>query len=295
SSVATQFSYRANAGADSKLQDGVKGLFTLGAGAAIEERPTVTYAPLQGEAFIKRFLAQIPLETVVLLARTGWSFERVLRVCLQKLGPLNNAPNASGPTPATAPDFERFVQAAKWLRSIRVRQGLEVSLGTDGSIRGLVVRFKPTGLQMAETRQLLDLLGRPRGTERLFFTSQAFPADKPYLRMETRSLIGVMYYLSHGVQTSRADQEKGRVTVTLNAAGQPFDWNQVTGELMQVHSSPVRPDNAMVAVNYRGWWFYLDDGDLNSKSTFSLLSQLFYLQAGDAKVVAPTLTLPVGN
>jgi len=40
---------------------------------------------------------------------------------------------------------------------------------------------------------------------------------------------------------------------------------------------------------------YSDDSDLDSKSTFPMLGQLAQLRAGDAKSVAPVLTLPVGN
>jgi hypothetical protein len=37
---------------------------------------------------------------------------------------------------------------------------------------------------------------------------------------------------------------------------------------------------------------YSDDSDLDSKSTFPMLGQLAQLRAGDAKSVAPVLTLP---
>jgi hypothetical protein len=50
---------------------------------------------------------------------------------------------------------------------------------------------------------------------------------------------------------------------------------------------------AFVAIPYRGNWFYLADNDLDSKSTFMLLMQLFRLQAGSAKSIGPTLTIPV--
>jgi hypothetical protein len=50
-----------------------------------------------------------------------------------------------------------------------------------------------------------------------------------------------------------------------------------------------------VAVQYRGSWFYIDDSDLSSKSTFNLLGQLFELQAGEAGGSVPLLTLPIGG
>ena len=53
-----------------------------------------------------------------------------------------------------------------------------------------------------------------------------------------------------------------------------------------MRSSTSRPANAFVAVPYRGAWFYIADNDLESKSTFMLLTQLFNLQAGQIKTVA---------
>ena len=74
-----------------------------------------------------------------------------------------------------------------------------------------------------------------------------------------------------------------------------FDWADVTRGLFHVSTATSRPDAAAVAVRYRGHWFYIDDTDLDSKSTFAFLSQLFALQAGSAESVSPVLTLPVGN
>ena len=83
--------------------------------------------------------------------------------------------------------------------------------------------------------------------------------------------------------------------MTRDKADQVFDWHQVTEGIMRIKSSPQPPDNASVAVNYRNSWYYIDDSDLDSKTTFALLGQVYQLQSGDAKTVAPVLTLPVGN
>jgi len=74
-----------------------------------------------------------------------------------------------------------------------------------------------------------------------------------------------------------------------------YELREVTGGLMHIHSSRQEPKNAYVAVRYRGNWFYIDDSDLTSKSTFSLLTQLFALQTGEIKSTGPILTLPVGR
>jgi hypothetical protein len=63
--------------------------------------------------------------------------------------------------------------------------------------------------------------------------------------------------------------------------------------LFHIRQSENQADMTFVAIPYRGQWFYLADNDLESKSTFMLLTQLFRLQAGAAKSAGPTLTLPV--
>ncbi|MCQ3806891.1 MAG: hypothetical protein KTV16_06360 [Acidimicrobiia bacterium] len=56
-----------------------------------------------------------------------------------------------------------------------------------------------------------------------------------------------------------------------------------------------RAEDAYIATYYRGHWFWIEDSDLQSKSTFMLLRQLFDLQAGQSTFQGPTLTLPVGR
>jgi hypothetical protein len=62
---------------------------------------------------------------------------------------------------------------------------------------------------------------------------------------------------------------------------------------LEIQSSSERPRDAVVAVRARGAWFFIADSDLESKSTFSLLTQLLSLQSGKVERVAPLLTLPL--
>ena len=113
--------------------------------------------------------------------------------------------------------------------------------------------------------------------------------------MVTRSLLGILFYLSQAVEVPEQDTREGKVTRTLKTSGEIFDWKEVTGELLTIRSDSSRPKNATLMVFYRGTWFYIDDSDLKSKSTFALLSQIFSLQAKKIKGKIPVLTLPVGQ
>jgi len=61
-----------------------------------------------------------------------------------------------------------------------------------------------------------------------------------------------------------------------------------------VHWIIERPKNALVAVEHRGKWFYIDDSDQVSKNTFSALYDLYNFVVGPAGGTSgPVLTLPV--
>lgn len=115
------------------------------------------------------------------------------------------------------------------------------------------------------------------------------------LAVDTRSLMGVLYYLSNAVQAPPAHEKAGHVTRTVDAQGNLFDWSSVLADLFTVHFSTRRPGNAAVAVRHRGYWFYIRDDDETSKSTFLLLNQIFALQAGGVERTKPVLTLPIGG
>ena len=107
--------------------------------------------------------------------------------------------------------------------------------------------------------------------------------------------MGVMYFLAQSVTVPVGDVDAGHVMVTKDAGGGTFDWNAVTGGLMRIGSSVSNPRAAAVSVRYRGSWFYIDDSDLPSKSTFALLGQLYALQSDADNSGAPILTLPIGG
>lgn len=297
SSVAAQFTYSASLSVSAMLPFASgPNILGLGGGAAVTEKPTVTYTPLQGEQFIQRFLSRLPLETVFLLGRSGWNIDRVLRLCLQRLGELKNAPGASGPTPSHVPAYKKFARVVKLLREMQIRDALDISLEHEKGFRQLVMRVKQEASGWPpELRELNDTLGVSPHRTRYVLTTHPLPDDPDSLKVETRSQLGIMYYLSQSVEAPQRDREQGKVTITRYPSGEIFDWAEVTGDILRIRSQPDRPDDAAVAIRYRGSWFYVDDSDLNSKSTLSLLAQIFALQAGKIKSTAPVLTLPIGQ
>jgi len=119
-----------------------------------------------------------------------------------------------------------------------------------------------------------------------------------YLDFETRSLLQVLFFLSHGVSVPTDHAVSGKAPMTLEHDGRPFDWQQVLGGLFQVcHAKGHhRPAHAYVAVRYHDYWFYIDERDRDTKATFALIIELSRLElAGKSGTAAPVLTLPIGG
>ncbi len=296
SSIASQFTLKSNANAAATLQDGVKGLFGFGAKTEVEESPTITYAPLRGEQFITRFLAQVSLESVFLLFQSGWNIDQILRICLNRMGSLRNAPSASGPTPAYAPVFKDFVRASRLIRQLQLKDALTVSLERNQTVPELVFEVNGGMQDSAEVIVLNTLLGLPPDNSKFILSTVTSNHDsESRIQISTRSLLGIMYYLSNAVVPPKAHREAGKITLTLDGQGKEFNWDEVTGDILKIPSQQDEPAAAAVAVDYRDHWFYIYDSDLTSKSTFSLLAQIFSLQAGNVREIGPLLTLPIGN
>ena len=277
---------------------------TLGTALAYGEHPTLTYTPLAGEEFAERMLTPIPLDSIMLFEQSGWRADRLLLVAVQRVNDVLNAPTASGPTPEHEPYYVAFADFAERMERLR-SAGL---MGLNWEMKehetdppGRNPRFwlhapadpnSPLAADVAAVRKSLDLAS---GKDDFYLTAFPFKRTPGEVGMRCRSLIGVLYFLSKAVEPPAEHVKAGLVTVTVDDDGQPFKWSKVTGKVLTIHSQADRSQKAYVAVQHRGWWFYIADDDQSSKATFSLLNILYSLQQATGKGKSPVLTLPVGR
>jgi len=260
-------------------------------GALYTDNPTITYQPLQGEAFLEKLMAPVPMEAMMRLTQSGWSISRVFRIAVEQANHLPNAPSASGPTPVAPPEFREFKSLTNELRTLQQAHGL--SLALDGE--RIALAFEPSRISNSVRDSVFSRMGVRTGGQAIYLSNRpTLRRNSDELYLQTRSLIGILFFLSHNIDVPVGDVNRGLVTVTRTPDGLPFDWEEVCGGLMKVRNSAIPPADAFVKIKYRNSWFYITDNDLDSKSTFMLLNQLFNLLAGDVKKVAPVLTIPVG-
>jgi hypothetical protein len=115
------------------------------------------------------------------------------------------------------------------------------------------------------------------------------------LLVSTRSLIGVFQFASKSVQVPQQHIDEGLVRDRGDGANEVYDWSGVLGGLIRIKSQKVKPAHAFVATKYRGYWFFIDDDDLTSKSTFALILELTGLELSGGIAPGPLVTVPVGG
>lgn len=263
----------------------------VSAGTTYSDSPTISYQPLHGEEFTQKLMAPVPISAILMLTQSGWSIERVMRLAVEQANNIHNAPTASGPTPVRPLEYREFKTIASSLNRLQETHGLEVAVDK-GEIAMIIDPDRISRADGVEVRRMLRL--NPGGSEVILTGKPEKHRGPDDLYLQTRSVIGIPFFLSHNVEVPQAHIEKGLVTVTKNPDGSVFDWHDVTGDLLNVYSSATPPVDAFVKLRYRNSWFYIADNDLESKSTFMLLNQLFNLLAGDIKKAAPVLTIRVG-
>jgi len=209
-----------------------------------------------------------------------------------------------GPLPAERIDAAAVLEAAKSGYEYRRDGG-----GTWSLIKRTqqpVMHVHPAAVASAEMREFARVFRLKRGLTKYEIKSESltpFPDTFPpggvdSLDLETRSLLQVLFFVAQGVEIPPAHRAAGIVRVTADAGGSEFDWQRVLQGLLKVKwaSGEEPPPSAYVAVPYKGHWFYVDQTDHDSKSTFSFLLSVSRMElTGRAPAAGPVLTLPVGG
>jgi hypothetical protein len=220
---------------------------------------------------------------------------------LLSVRPEEKVTEVSGPLPAETVSSATAVQAAK--------EGLELRPRADGKTwvlirrgRELVVEVTPGAEQDPELAELAQLLNLVPGRSRYELVVDTGRVPDPLrhpapattqMRINPRSTAQVFRYLANGVEVPPEHVVAGLVCPPPGAAG-----HDSTAGLFAIHTASGHkpPRHAYVAVKYRGWWYYLDDRDAQSKVTFTIILQLSRVDLRRRPPGGgPLLTLPVGR
>lgn len=248
------------------------------------DRPTITYTPMSGQAYSQSLLTPLPPAAIFFLIQSGWSPTRMLRLTLSSINGLKNEIASPPGRRQSDPGFLRLQNLMTKLQHDGI-MGMHIG-GTEedptidvyfpeqianDSIRNEVERFK----------QLLNLNPDLNSFPIRYGLIQE---NRDEIVVQTHSMLEILFKIGWFVNVPQEHIAEGRTLPT-------FQTDE--GPLIRISTSNNRPDTDFVAINTRDHWFYIDDRDMESKTTFAIVQILLSLARDGSEAVAPLIS--IGN
>jgi hypothetical protein len=266
-------------------------LVPFNGGIAYEENPTITYSPVRGEQYLQRLISPIPLGLVVPIIRTGLNPAFYLTALTNRINDMKNPDFLRGPSSAPDLRFQRFAQLNAELDQAGVLQWLE-DPREDVPFDVLITNYAPA--QSEIVHEYLHLLGLPMPTDEskdiilpVYFSVKS--RESTGIAISTRSTVDLIQILRAATEIPN-EHTKAGIAPHYPAPG-------LAGKDLHIHASKDTPERASVAVNYRGYWFYISETDARTKLFYLMVRTLWSVSiaAGEDQRSAPVLTIPVSR
>ncbi len=228
------------------------------AGLVMTERPTITYLPLQGEAFVRRLATPLSPDQILLMIDSGWGADLVINTCVRQIN------DAYAPSSAEPSDEGNLHEVARLMHLLQDRHELVVVRDERGL--ELSVKARRDNTYSPEATALLRHLDLPTVQGGFRVTGMTHERDREQVMIRSRSVLSAMFYLAQGVDVPEGDAGAFEVT--------PGDGH---APRLHVRNSKQEPKNAYVKVRYRDRWFYVAEEDGASKRVFAFLNFMFNL------------------
>ena len=259
-------------------------------GVSINDRPTISYSPMGGADFAKAYLRPIPLDAVLALMQSGAPVDFLAPRILQTINDSWNADHSGVIDVDADPKFIELISLLARMQDegeILIHAVDDVS-PQSGAIAILTLRSWGTPESDERVSRTRDLLGgNASQSDFRVMASQGRP-EPGNVNMTTRTMLQVLTEASSYVQVSPEDVAAGIVR-----RGMPDDADRL--HAMVIHSGPMKPEDAYVAVKHRQRWFWIDDADPDAKQEFLSLVIMTTLANAQDHATGPILTIPTSG
>jgi hypothetical protein len=262
-----------------------------GVGIGFTEKPTLTYAPLHGEAFARTVVAPIPPHLVLLLLQSGWGAEAVLNMSVSSLNGYRNRMPRMGHSSPADPEFARISKLMRELQELgavdfNIPEQKEKDADRDRK-RTIFLVLRPSSnvSAQAKAQALRKLLGVDDSVNAIPISVGLLAPTDGGITIYTFSLFQMLVY-----QGKNVDIPDGAGALRIDIQEDASIWQPT----MKVHGGKDRPKNAAAAVPYGGHWYWIDRDDGESRVTLMMLTMLYRLLESGTPGNLPVLTIPAG-
>ena len=260
-------------------------------GLAYEENPTITYAPVHGEKYMRQLMSPVPLDILVLLIRSGTDAGLYLTALTSRINDMRNPDFLHALSAEPDLRFQRFVKLGNELAQAGVLQWV-ADPREDVPFDILISDYAL--VHSEKVRKYLTLLGLPMPPDEtkdivLPVHLAVKGRELDAVAISTRSTFELIDILRAAIEIPKEHASSGlaRNYPTLAPA-----WKNI-----YIHASKDKPKQAAVAVKHRGYWFYIDDTDMHTKLFYVMVRALWSISIAAAADLreAPVLTIPVSR
>jgi hypothetical protein len=278
-----------NVGGTVSSANAVQGNFgAAGAQAIYTDRPTITYVPMTGEKFLRGLITPIDPKHIFFMMQAGYAADFLLGLTVESLNGVRNRSAAGGGVREADADF---IRALELLREVQAAGAVGMRVEEDKAKAQTAVLFfrredLPANIveKAAEIRRLLKM-----STEQQKYTLAYSPlrGSENELAVNSRSMLQIMQAFASYVDVPEAHLKERRAQSAFEGAAAENRHQPV-----KVHSGKDKPSDAFAAVQYRGHWFWIDDGDWQTKRALTAVMFFFTLaETGDTGKL-PLITIP---
>lgn len=257
-------------------------------GLMFEDRPTMTFTPVQGRQLLDGYLRPLPPVNVFSAIQSGWPADLVFQLTVETVNGVSNTRSRIGRPKDAAPEFDRIADLFRYLRDhdhmdIAVRAPSE----EDPALRLVIPDPRRDTPEIAALRrELRDLLGLdPDGESFALRFGRGRPKDGRTLNVETRSYLQMLSAIATTIEVPEEDVASGATTRTA------LDDPSAGRSNLRVRAGASDPGDVFVKTRYRGRWFWIDHDDFRSKRTLSFLLLLSALGDPTGDPRPPQLTI----
>lgn len=267
----------------------VQGDYLSAGGQAIyTDRPTITYVPLTGEKFLRGLITPIDPKNIFFMLQAGYAADFILALTVESLNGVRNRSTAGGAVRESDPEFFRALELMRELQAagtVGMRVEEDKVKGSTG-----VMFFRRDDLpadiaeKAAEVRRLLKL---PADQQKFALTYSPVRGAENELAVNSRSMLQIMGAFSTYLDVPEAHLKERR-------ASPGFENNTAESgkQKVRIHSGLDKPADAFAAVHYRDYWFWIDDGDWQTKRALTAVMFFFTLAETGGNEKLPLITIP---
>jgi hypothetical protein len=252
------------------------------------DTPTITYLPFTGDKFARSLMAPIPVTGILFLLQSGYPADFVLRICVNTVNGLENAYGGPGNPRPGNPKFRELMTA---LRESQTAWGMGMQIKTIEARETVVMFLRPVTDETlaAPNQKIRELLGLDAEAREFTIVYGAEASSDTEIAILSRSMLQVLVDIASYIDVPPTEVAEGRVDGPQRTPEQ----QRMFPALLNVRHGSSQPDDAHVAVRYRGQWFWIDDRDRQSKVIFNFLMLMFSLtETGAIQAGTPVITVP---